>query len=353
MPKLFGGTMMLALVSISTWLLGLEVAAPARAQTAAQPDAEFYKGRTLTLLVSVPPGGGYDVLSRAVGRHIGRHLPGTPQIVVQNMPGAGGVVAINFLANIAAKDGTVIACLSNNTPFEPLFGNKEARYDAAKLNWIGSPGSEIGIFGVWHASPVSRWQDAREREVTAAITGVTSGHNLYTRVLAETLGLKLKAIAGYPGQNEIYLAMERGEVDGTAYMLLNSLPAARPSWIAEKKIKLLLQYGFAKHPSIPDVPFAPDLVENEEDRLFMQATFGPLVVGRPFGAPPGVPTDRVAMLRAAFAATMTDPQFLAEAKALKIDVDEPLSGIKLQEIVVDASTTPPKVAARVRALFGR
>ena len=319
----------------------------------AQPATEFYKGRTLTLLVSVPPGGGYDVLSRAVGRHIGRHIPGNPQIVVQNMPGAGGVVATNFLANIAAKDGTVIACLSNNTPFEPLFANKEARYDAAKLNWIGSPGSEIGIFGVWHTSPVARWQDARTREVTSAITGVTSGHNLYTRVLAETLGLKLKAIAGYPGQNEIYLAMERGEVDGTAYILLNSLPAARPSWIAEKKIKLLLQYGFAKHPSIPDVPFAPDLVANEEDRLFMQATFGPLTVGRPFGAPPEVPRERIETLRSAFAATMKDAQFLAEAMVLKIDVAEPLSGVQLQKVIADANAAPPKVAARVRALFGR
>lgn len=319
----------------------------------AQPVAEFYKGRTLTLLVSVPPGGGYDVLSRAVGRHIGRLMPGNPQVVVQNMPGAGGVVATNFLANIAAKDGTVIACLSNNTPFEPLFGNKEARYDAAKFNWIGSPGSEIGIFGVWHASPVAHWQDARMREVASAITGVTSGHNLYTRVLAETLGLKLKAIAGYPGQNEIYLAMERGEVDGTAYILLNSLPAARPTWIAEKKIKLLLQYGFARHTSIPEVPFAPDLVENEDDRLFMKATFGPLAVGRPFGAPATVPAERVEALRTAFSSTMADSQFLAEAKALKIDVAEPLSGAQLQKVVAEAYDTPPKVAARVRALFGR
>ncbi len=319
----------------------------------AQPAADFYKGRNLALIVSVPPGGGYDVIARAVGRHIGRHVPGTPNIVVQNMPGAGGVVATNWLANLAPKDGTAIAIVSNNTPFEPLFGNKEARYDAGKINWIGSPGSEIGIWGVWHTSAIQRWQDAREREVTSAITGITSGHNLYTRVLAETLGLKLKAIAGYPGQNEIYLAMERGEVDGTVYNLLTSLPAARPTWIAEKKIRLLMQYGFAKHPSLPDVPFAPDLVANPEDRQFMQATFGPLVVGRPFGAPPDVPADRVAILRAAFAATMKDPQFQTEAKALKIDVDAPLSGAQLQDVVERTNATPPQVVARVRALFGR
>ena len=319
----------------------------------AQPVAEFYKGRNVTLVVSVPPGGGYDVLSRAVGRHIGRHLPGTPTIVVQNMPGAGGVVATNYLANVAAKDGSVLACVSNNTPFEPLFGNKEARYDATKLNWIGSPGSEIGIWGVWHGSPVQRWQDAREREVTSAITGVTSGHNLYTRVLAETLGLKLKAIAGYPGQNEIYLAMERGEVDGTAYILLNSLPAARPTWIADKKVRLLLQYGYARHASIPDVPFALDLVQTDEDRQFMQATFGPLTVGRPFGAPGAVPVERIDALRSAFAATMRDREFLAEAKTLKIDVDEPLAGARLQEVVQRAYEAPHKVVERVRALFGR
>jgi tripartite-type tricarboxylate transporter receptor subunit TctC len=269
------------------------------------------------------------------------------------MPGAGGVVATNWLANLAPKDGTAIALVSNNTPFEPLFGNKEARYDATRINWVGSPGSEIGIWGVWHASPVMHWEDARTREVTSAITGVTSGHNLYTRVLAETLSLKLKAIAGYPGQNEIYLAMERGEVDGTAYILLNSLPASRPTWVAEKKIRLIMQYGFARHPSIPDVPFAPDLVTKPEDRQFMQATFGPLVVGRPFGAPPDVPAERVEALRAAFAATMKDAGFLAEAKALKIDVDSPLSGAQLQKVVADANATPPAIAARVRALFGR
>ena len=330
-------------------LLALLVAKSAQAQS----PADFHKGRTLTLVVSVPPGGGYDVLARAVGRHIGRHVPGQPNVVVQNMPGAGGVVAINWLANLAPKDGTAIALVSNNTPFEPLFGNREARYDPGKINWIGSPGSEIGIWGVWHASPVMRWQDAREREVTSAITGITSGHNLYTRVLAETLGLKLKAIAGYPGQNEIYLAMERGEVDGTAYILLNSLPASRPTWIAEKKVRLLMQYGFARHPSIPDVPFALDLVTREEDRQFMEATFGPLIAGRPFGAPPDVPPERVEILRAAFAATMTDPQFLAEAKALKIEVDAPLSGPQLQKVVERANATPPQVAARVRALFGR
>ena len=322
-------------------------------QVQAQPLPDFYRGRNLTLVVSVPPGGGYDVLARAVGRHLGRNVPGTPNVVVQNMPGAGGVVATNWLANLAPKDGTAIALVSNNTPFEPLFGNKEARYDAAKINWIGSPGSEIGIWGVWHTSPVQRWQDVREREVTSAITGITSGHNLYTRVLSETLGLKLKAIAGYPGQNEIYLAMERGEVDGTAYILLNSLPASRPTWVREKKIRLLIQYGFAKHSSIPDVPFAPDLVSNAQDRQFMEATFGPLVVGRPFGAPPDVPAERIEALRAAFTATMKDAGFLAEAKALKIDVDAPLSGAQLQEVVQRAAATPPGVAARVRALFGR
>lgn len=348
-----GGTMQHWIKGLGLAICSLSVACWAAVPTHAQPVADFYKGRNVTLVVSVPPGGGYDILSRVVARHIGRHLPGTPAIIVQNMGGAGGVVATNYLANVAAKDGTVFACLSNNTPFEPLFGNKEARYDAAKFNWVGSPGSEIGIFGVWHSSPVNTWQDVRTRELTSAITGITSGHNLYTRVLAETLGLKLKTIAGYPGQNEIYLAMERGEVDGTAYILLNSLPTSRPTWIADKKIKLLLQYGFAKHPSIPDVPFAPDLVQNEEDRQFMQATFGPLVVGRPFGAPPDVPADRIAALRTAFDLTMKDAAFLAEAKALKVEVDGPLTGGQLQDVIARANQTPPKIAARVRALFNR
>lgn len=317
----------------------------------AQPAPEFYKGRTLTLIVSVPPGGGYDVLARAVGRHIGRNVPGGPNVVVQNMPGAGGVVATNYLANIAAKDGTVIALVSNNTPFEPLFGNKEARYDPAKINWIGSPGSEIGIWGVWHASPVQRWQDARGREVTSAITGITSGHNLYTRVLAETLGLKLKAIAGYPGQNEIYLAMERGEVDGNCGWSWTSAVASRPQWFKDGTAINVMQFASQRHPDLKDVPLLSEFARNDNERAQMELVTSRQVMGRPFFAPPAVPADRVAALRKAFMDTLKDPDFMAQANKAKMEIN-PVSGEQVQALVQKLLKTPPDVVAATRKNVG-
>ena len=323
----------------------------AGAANAQQPDvASFYKDRTLTLIVSTGAGGGYDLLARTIGRHMNRHIPGNPVIVVQNMPGGGALVATNHLYNVAAKDGSVFAGLSNNTPFEPLFGTKEARYDAAKFHWLGSPSSEVGLLAVWNTVPVRTLDDARKREVTIGSTGVKATPSFYARLLNEMLGLNLKVIVGYKGQNDIFLAMERGELDASSSIFYNSLVATRPSWLPENKVRLLVQYGLARQPQLKDVPFAPDLAKSPEDRALMNAAFAPLAVGRPYALPPGVPFERVAAMTKALEETFRDKAFVDDATKQKMDVSSPLSGAQIAEIIRNAYSLPDAQVTRLRKL---
>ena len=285
------------------WSRRCSMASPASAQSV----AEFYKDKTVTLLSSSAPGGGYDTLSRIIANHLGKHLPGSPAVVVKNMAGAGGIVATNHLYNVAAKDGTVIGGVQNNTPFEPLFGAKGPSYDPLKFNWLGTPSIEVAILTVWHKAPVSTWQEAQKIEFTVGSSGVNSTPSFYGRLLNETLGLKQKIIVGYQSQTHAFLAMERGEVDGYPSVFYNSLMATRPNWLKDKMVKLLVQMGLEKEPNIPDVPFALDLLTNPDDKLLSIAAYAPLQAGRPYLMPPGVPADRVAAMQKAMMDTFKDP----------------------------------------------
>ena len=320
--------------------------------SAAQADAvaDFYKGRTVTVVVSSSAGGGYDTLARAVARHIGKHLPGHPVFVVRNMPGAGGMTASNFLFTNADKDGSVIGLVQNNTPFEPLFGTREARYDPVKFNWLGSPSVETAMVLLWHAVPVNSIEDLRQREVAVGVSGANSTPAFFTRLLNATLGTRMKAVNGYPGQNDVLLAMERRELDGHPIAFMSALTSTRPTWLRDKTAKAIVQYGPEKHAELGGVPFAPDLVGNAEDRLVMEAAFAPLALGRPFLAPPNVPAERVAALRAAFAATMADPAFLAEGERIGLGLNAPRSGAQIQEVMERAYRSPPAVIDRLRQL---
>jgi tripartite-type tricarboxylate transporter receptor subunit TctC len=321
-------------------------AAPAHADAI----ADFYKGKTVTLVVSSASGGGYDALARVVARYIGKHIPGQPTVIVRNMPGAGGIVATNYLYNSAPKDGSVFGLVQNNTPFEPLFGTKEAQYDAAKFNWLGSPSSEIGLLAIWNNVPVDSIADARTHEITVGASGANSTPSFYARLLNATLGFKLKIVVGYAGQDEAFLAMERGEVDGYPSSFYNSLMSTRPTWIPEKKVKLVVQYGAAPEPEIADVPFAPDLVTNPDDKRMLETAFAPLALGRPFLMPPGIPADRVTTLRQALADTFNDPDFLAETDKLRLGVKNPRSGDEIAGEVSRAYQTPPQIVERLRTL---
>jgi tripartite-type tricarboxylate transporter receptor subunit TctC len=325
-------------------LIGLH--APAQAD----PVADFYRGRTVTVVVSSSAGGGYDTVARAVARFLGRHLPGNPTVIVRNMPGAGGITATNFLYGSADKDGTVIGLVQNNTPFEPLFGTKEARYDPVKFNWLGTPSFETAMVLLWHAVPVNSVDQLRSREVAVGVSGANSTPAFFTRLLNATLGTRMKPINGYPGQNEVFLAMERRELDGHPSAFFNSVRSIRPTWLRDGTARPIVQYGPEKITELPDVPFAPDLVGNDEDRLLMQAAFAPLALGRPFLAPPGIASERVAALRAAFAAIMADSEFLAEAGRIGLGLNAPRSGGELQELMERTYRSPPQVIDRLRQL---
>jgi tripartite-type tricarboxylate transporter receptor subunit TctC len=342
MPQGIRGALF-SVMAASALLLG---AASARAQSV----EDFYRGKTVSMVVSSSPGGGYDALSRTLARHLGKHIPGNPTVVVRNMPGAGGIVATSFLNKIAPRDGLTIGGVQNNTPFEPLFGTKEADYDPTKMTWLGTPSVETGLLIVWHASPIMTLADALKMEMTAGASGANSTPSFYARLLNELLGTKIKVIAGFPGQNEAYLAMERGELDSYGVTFWSSLTSTKPNWLRDKKIRILVQYGPEKETDLPDVPFAPDFIKKEEDRLLMEAAFAQLAAGRPFVAPPGLPPERTAALRKAMLDTFKDPDFLADAAKQQLQVDKPRSGEQLQEQIKRVYEMPASVAERLRRI---
>lgn len=334
---------------IAAFFAILALAGPARAETV----EEFYKGKTITLIVSSSPGGGYDTLSRLISRHVGRHVPGAPAIVVRNMPGAGGLVATNHLYTVAAKDGTVIGGVQNNTPFEPLFGTPQANYEPTKFNWLGSPNVETGLVIVWNTVPASTIADLKTKEITVGSSGANSTPSFYARLINEVLGTKIRTVAGYPGQSEAFLAMERGELDGYPSTFYTSLNTTRPAWLPEKKIKVLLQYGPQKEPELGDVPLLLDLITDPQDRLMAEAAFAPLALGRPYLMPPGVPADRLAAMRKAFSDTFADPAFAKEGTDLRLGLNAPRSGDEIQKTIEKIYATPSALIERLKKLQGQ
>lgn len=319
-------------------------------QAYAQPAADFYKGKTISLVISSSAGGGYDVLARTIARHLPKHIPGSPTVAVRNMPGAGGIVATNYLYNIATKDGLTMGGVQNNTPFEPLLGTKEAEYDPKKFTWLGSPSYETGLLIVWKDTPVSTVDDVRKREVTVSSSGANSTPSFYARLLMELLGLKLKIVVGYPGQNESFIAMERGEIEGYPSIFWSSLSATRPNWIKNGLVKYIVQYGPEKEPGAGDTPTVDQFLTKDEDKLLLKAAIAPLALGRPYLLPPGVPADRVALLQKAMMETFKDPDFLAEADKLNLGVNTPRSPEETKRIVDEAYATPQDIVARLRRI---
>jgi tripartite-type tricarboxylate transporter receptor subunit TctC len=332
-----------------SWALALALAGLCGDPAIAQ---DFYAGKQVTMVVSSAPGGGYDAISRTVARHLPSHIPGRPVVVVQNMGGVGGIIAANHVYNIARKDGLTIAQFQNTVPFEPMFGNKQALYDPPKFNLLGTPSKETAMLIVWHTSPIKTLDDAKTREVILAATGASSTPAFYTRLLVDIFGLKVKLISGYPGQNEQFLAMERGENEGGASTFWSSLKTIRPQWITEHKVRLLLQYGLEPNPELQDVPFALDLLKDKpDDYKLMEIASAPLSLGRPFATGPDVPADRLALLRKAFTDTFVDPEFLADCAKQGLECDSPASGEQLQKIVSDSYAAPPEIIARLQRIY--
>ena len=319
--------------------------------SAAWPETvrDFYRGKSIELDINVSVGGGYDLYARMVARHLGKHIPGNPTILPKNMEGGGGMRLANWLYNVAPKDGTAIGALARATAFEPLLGNKSAQYDGTKFNYIGSANDEVSVCVAWHTSGVKTFEDAQQMQLVVGSAGVADDTYQYPALLNHMFGARFKIIPGYPGGNEINLAMERGEVQGRCSIPWSTVKATRRSWIEENKVSLLMQYSLGKHADLPNVPLVMDLAKTDEQRAILKLIFGRQVMGRPFAAPPHVPKERVDALREAFMETMADKEFQAEAEKAKLEIT-PVSGERIESLVLDVyRNTTAELAAKAGA----
>ena len=303
--------------SVAGCLVACTVGVIATGAAAQDAVANFYRGKTITIGVGFTAGGGYDLHARTLARHMGKHVPGNPNIVVKNVPGAAGLILANQLFNTAPKDGTEIATFDRAIPLEPLVAPERARFDTLKLNWIGSTDNDVSTCFSWHPSPVKTFDDVLKRELLVGGTGTGGNAHFYPKVLNAVLGAKFKVVPGYPGSAEVLLAMERGETEGFCSMGFVTLEFTRPDWVRDKKVNQLVQLGITKNKNHMDVPLAIDLANSEADKQAIEFVVSPNLFARPFMAPPGVPAERVAALRKAFNATFDDPDYLAEAKQRK------------------------------------
>ena len=313
----------------------------------AQP-AEPY-AKSVSVIIGFGPGGGYDLWGRTVARHIGKHLPGRPNVIAQNMPGAGSYVAASHIYGAAAKDGSVLAIIARDAALGPLTGAPGARFDATRLSWIGTPTKEHNVCIAYHTAPVKTVQELRDKQLILGDTGPGTGTRSYPRVLNDLLGFKFKLVGGFQSSADVFLAMERGEVDGICESL-DSVNNRRPDWISGGKVSVLLQGGVAPHPDLKGVPFVLDLARNDDERQVLDFLYAGQGIGRPFVAPPDLPADRLKLLRDAFNATMQDADFVSDAKRSKLEL-EPEDGEHLAALIRKIYATPRAIIDRVGNLI--
>ena len=334
---------LLALAALTGATLGLTSASPG------QSVAEFYAGKQISLLVGASAGGGYDHLGRLTSKHLGKHIPGHPTVVVQNMPAAGSLVATNHIAHTAPRDGTMIALVQRGMLLAKLTNPTGVRFEVGQLNWLASLASETGVTLAWHTAPHRTLKDLMEQELI--VGGIVNVDPETTpKLLNALVGTRYKVVLGYPGTREILLAMERGEVQGIGDSSWSSIKRSRPDWLRDKKVRVLIQAALEKDPELPDVPSVLDLMKTESDRTVMQLYLTQKTIARPIVAPPGLPADRLAALRAAFAALVQDKEFLADAAKSHMDID-PIPGAAVDKVIALIAGTPPDIAARYATLM--
>ena len=316
----------------------------------AQSPAEFYKGKNIELYIGYSIGGGYDLYARVLARHIGKHIPGNPTIVPKNMEGAGSLRLANWLARVAPRDGTVFGTVGRGVPFDPLLGLPGTQFKAPDFSWIGSANNEVSICTSWGTSQITKIEDVFTKQMIIGGTGPSDDTVQFPEVLNGVLGTKFKIISGYPGGNDVVLAMERGEVEGRCGWSWSTITATHPDWVKDKKIHLLVQLALEKHPDLPNVPVIVDFAKTTEQRQIIKLIFARQVVGRPYLAPPGIPKDRLEILRKAFMETMVDKDFLADANRSKLEI-APVTGDKVEALVKEIYETPPAVAQKAGALL--
>jgi tripartite-type tricarboxylate transporter receptor subunit TctC len=306
-------------------------------------------GKSVHMIIGFGPGGGYDLWGRTVARHIGRHLPGNPTVIAQNMPGAGSYAAASYIFNIAPKDGTVLGIIARDAALGSLSGAAGARFDPTKLSWIGTPAKETNVCIAYHTARVQSVEDLFDKPLILGDTGPGTGTRSYPKALNELIGTKFKLVGGFPASSDVFLAMERGEVEGICESL-DSIRIRRPDWIPTKKVAILFQGGAEPNPELKGVPFVLDLARTAEQRLAIEFLYAGQGIGRPFVAPPGLPADRLKMLRSAFNATMKDADFAAEVQKSKLEL-EPDDGEHLTALIMKIYATPKPIVDKITSLI--
>jgi tripartite-type tricarboxylate transporter receptor subunit TctC len=314
--------------------------APARAQSP-------YEGKTITIITSTGAGGVYDLTARVIARHMGRHIPGGPTLIVQNMPGGGNVLATNYMYNIAPRDGLTIASIHNAMPLHQVLDGRGVRFDAGKFSWLGSTGSENEVILVWHTAGINTIKQAMEKEIVLGATGAGSGLSIIPTAMNNVLGTRFKLVIGYKTSEDINLALQRGEVQARAFGL-NSIVSQHADWLNDRKVAFLAQAGVKRDKDLPDVPLLTELATTPEQRQILKLISAPAGLGHPYLAPPGTPPERLALLRNAFDATLKDKAFLAEMAKLQIAVD-PMNADEVGAIVAETINAAPDVVAKAKA----
>ena len=312
---------------------------------AAQGGEISFAGKRVHMLVGSAPGGGYDTFTRTIAAHIGRHLPGTPPVIVENMPGAGSLLMTNHLYNVAPKDGTVVGGVNPQVATLPLVKPEGVRFDPTKLTWLGSALRDTNIGLAWHATGIESFDEAFTREMIVGGSGGAT--TTFPTFLNAILGTKFKLISGYKGTREALLAMERNETDSNVGITWPSLKATQPGWLKENKVRILVQFGMKAHPELPTVPLISKYAKNDEQMSAMNLVFARQEFGRPYAGPPGLSPEVTAVWRKAFDATMADPEFLAEAGKRKLDID-PLDGRSIETLIAGLHKTPKPILDRVK-----
>jgi tripartite-type tricarboxylate transporter receptor subunit TctC len=312
----------------------------------AQSVAEFYKGKAVDLDIGYSVGGGYDLYARLIARRLGEHIPGNPNVVPKNVEGAGSLRLANYLYTAAPKDGTVIGAISRGAAFDPLFNENGADFDASKFSWIGSANNEVSVCVALTSSGIARFDDLYTTPLTIGSTGAGDDTYQFPALLNAVLGTKFKIVTGYPGGNDVTLALDRGEVQGRCGWSWSSLKATRLNWVLRKRIVVLVQLSLSKHPDLPNVPLIMDLAKTDEQRAIFRMIFARQTMGRPYAAPPGLPEDRLAALRKAFMDTMTDKEFLYDADQNKFEIN-PVAGDQLEALVEEVYRAPSDVVRKV------
>jgi tripartite-type tricarboxylate transporter receptor subunit TctC len=325
-------------LAICAVLLALLLAnAPVRADAV----SDFYAGKTVNLVIGYAPGGGYDLYARTLGRHIGRHIPGNPNIVVQNMPGAGSLKAANYLYTIAPKDGTMFGGFSRGAPIDPLFGRAEGvQFEAAKFNWLGSISNEVGVCAFRSAVGIKSFDDMRTKPFVIGATGAGADSDVFPTVLRKMFKLPMKTVAGYGSAAEVVVAIKRAEVDGRCGWSWSSLISWNRDMFESKELDVVLQLASQKLEELPDVPLVTDVTNDPDQKTALKLIMSRQTMARPYVAPPGIPADRLAALRSAFEATTKDPAFLADAKRQDLEV-RPVTGAEAQVLIKEIYATPP------------